>query len=183
MSAPMQSSDAGAGSVADNGVAMVLWFEVYQFLVHEAALLDENCMEEWLGLLSEDISYEVPIRQTRRRTEDPHPPDAWHMKEEIASLKMRIARLATKSAWGEDPPSRTRRLIGNLRVAAADDITITATSNILIYYGRGDVSEHTILAAERHDVLLRSSNRLRLGRREVLLSHATLPVQSLGILI
>lgn len=171
------------GLAANDSAAMALWFECYQFLVHEAALLDDNCMEEWLGLLSEDIRYEVPIRQTRHRTEDPIPPDAWHMKEDIASMKMRIARLATKSAWGEDPPSRTRRLIGNLRAAAPDSTTINATSNILVYYGRGDVSEHTILAAERRDVLRRSSDGLRLRRREVILSHATLPVQSLGIFL
>lgn len=183
MGESMQSREGGPGLAVNDSAAMALWFESYQFLVHEAALLDDNCMEEWLDLLSEDISYKVPIRQTRHRREDPHPPDAWHMKENMASLKMRVARLATKSAWGEDPPSRTRRLIGNLRATAPNNTTINATSNILIYYGRGDVSEHTILAAERHDVLRRSSDGLRLRRREVLLSHATLPVQSLGIFI
>jgi len=173
----------GATLTTNNETAMTLWFECYQFLVDEAALLDDNCMEEWLALLSEDISYEVPIRQIRRRTEDPIPPDAWHMKEDITSIKMRVSRLGTKSAWGEDPPSRTRRLISNLRAEVKDPLTINATSNILVYYGRGDVSEHTILAAERHDVLYRSTGGLRLLRREVLLSHATLPVQSLGIFI
>jgi len=29
-------------------------------------------------------------------------------------LEMRVARLETGMAWGEDPPSRTRHLIGNL---------------------------------------------------------------------
>ncbi len=178
-----EAPGGGAGSAVNDGAAMALWFECYQFLVHEAALLDDNRMEDWLGLLSEDISYEVPIRQTRHRTEDPLQPDAWHMKEDIASMKMRISRLATKSAWGEDPPTRTRRLIGNLRTTAPDSTTINATSNILVYYGRGDVSEHTILAAERHDILRRSSGGLRLRRREVILSHATLPVQSLGIFL
>ena len=178
-----EAHSSGPGAAANDSAAMALWFECYQFLVYEAALLDDNRMEEWLGLLSEDISYEVPLRQTRRRTEDPYPPDAWHMKEDISSMKMRIARLATKSAWGEDPPSRTRRLIGNLRAVASDSTTISVTSNILVYYGRGDGPEHTLLAAERRDVLRRSSDGLRLHRREVILSHATLPVQSLGIFL
>ena len=31
--------------------SMALWFECYQFLVHEVALLDDNRMEDWLALL------------------------------------------------------------------------------------------------------------------------------------
>jgi len=175
--------DVKPGPVAGNATAMALWFECYQFLMYEAALLDEDCVEEWIGLLSADISYEMPILLTRRRSEDPHPADAWHMKENLISLKMRVARLATKSAWGEDPASRTRRLIGNIRATALDEMSINVASNIFVYYGRGDTSDHTILAAERRDVLVRSSGGLRLQRREVLLSHTTLPVQSIGIFI
>ncbi|MFP6683001.1 MAG: aromatic-ring-hydroxylating dioxygenase subunit beta [Gammaproteobacteria bacterium] len=175
--------DVNFGPDPGNATAMVLWFECYQFLMHEAALLDGDCMEEWIGLLSADISYEMPIRVTCRRDEDPYAADAWHMKENLISLKMRVARLATKSAWGEDPASRTRRLIGNIRATAPDDTTINAASNIFVYYGRGDTSDYTILAAERRDVLVRSGGDLRLQRREVLLSHTTLPVQSIGIFI
>jgi 3-phenylpropionate/trans-cinnamate dioxygenase subunit beta len=32
-------------------------------------------------------------------------------------LEMRVTRLDTGMAWAEDPPSRTRHLIGNLEVA------------------------------------------------------------------
>ena len=88
---------------------IVDWFECYQFLALEAACLDEDRPEDWLELLTPDISYEVPIRQTRRRTEDPISVDGWHMKEDLGSLRARVARPATNSAWAEDPPSRTRR--------------------------------------------------------------------------
>ena len=33
-------------------------------------------------------------------------------------LEMRVTRLDTGMAWAEDPPSRTRHLIGNLEVAS-----------------------------------------------------------------
>ena len=161
----------------------VLWFECYQFLVQEAQCLDDNCMEDWLELLSPDIRYEVPIRLTKRRGEDPITPHGWHMKEDFGSLKMRVARLGTKSAWGEDPPTRTRRLVSNLRCTSADAGAIEVVSNVLIYYGRGDVSDHTVLAAERRDVLRRTDDGLRLAKRVVLLSHTTLPIQSIGIFI
>ena len=163
--------------------SQALWFECYQFLVHEAQCLDDNCMEDWLGLLSPDIRYEVPIRLTKRRGENPIAPHGWHMNEDFGSLKMRVARLGTKSAWGEDPPTRTRRRVSNLRCTATDTETIDVTSNVLVYYGRGDVSDHTVLAAERIDVLRRTSDGLHLSKRVVLLSHTTLPIQSIGIFI
>lgn len=161
--------------------SQALWFECYQFLVHEAQCLDDNCLEDWLELLSPNIRYGVPIRLTKGRGEDPIAQHGWHMNEDFGSLKMRVARLGTKSAWGEDPSTRTRRLVSNLRCTAADAETIDITSNMLVYYGRGDVSDHTVLAAERNDVLRRTSDGLRLSKRVVLLSHTTLPIQSIGI--
>jgi 3-phenylpropionate/cinnamic acid dioxygenase small subunit len=185
MSRPAQPNDAGqnAGALPTDDRAMALWFECYQFLVHEAQCLDDNRIKDWLALLSPQITYEVPIRVTKRRGEDPISPDGWHMKEDFSSLKMRVARLGTKSAWGEDPPSRTRRLVGNLRCIAADATCIEVRSNVLVYYGRGDASEHTVLAAERSDHLLRTGDGLRLAKRVVLLSHTTLPIQSIGIFL
>jgi ethylbenzene dioxygenase beta subunit len=160
-----------------------LWFDCYQFLSHEAGLLDDNRMDDWLNLLHPSISYEIPIRLTRRRGEAPLDSGAWHMNENLDSLQMRVARLGTKSAWGEDPPSRTRRLIGNLRCAPINESSVSAISNILIYYGRGDEHEHILIAAERHDVLYRVDGYISLIKRDVVLSHATLPVQSIGIFI
>jgi len=160
-----------------------LWFDCYQFLTREAGLLDDNRMEDWLNLLHPSISYEIPIRLTRRRGETPLDSGAWHMNENLESLKMRVARLGTKSAWGEDPPSRTRRLIGNLRCTPINECSVNAISNILIYYGRGDEREHVLIAAERHDILRRVDDHISLIKREVLLSHTTLPVQSIGIFI
>ena len=185
MSKPAQSNDVAqdTGGLAADDSSIALWFECYQFLVYEAQCLDDNCMEDWLALLCPDIRYEVPIRLTKRRGEDPITPHGWHMNEDFGSLKMRIARLGTKSAWGENPPSRTRRLVGNVRCNAVGPTAIEVTSNLLMYYGRGDVSENTVLAAERSDVLRRTDNGLRLSKRVVLLSHTTLPIQSIGIFI
>ena len=183
MSAPANS----VAQVSDSGPAanqeLQLWFECYQFLALEAELLDEDRPAEWLELLTADINYEMPIRMTRRRGEDPIAQVGWHMKEDFGSLKTRIARLQTSSAWGEDPPTRTRRLISNLRCTRVDADALDVKSNLLLYLGRGDAPEHTVLAAERRDRLRRTENGLRLAQRIVLLSHATLPVQSIGVFI
>ena len=39
--------------------------EVEQFLYHEARLLDERRLHEWLDLLTDDVRYWMPVRTTR----------------------------------------------------------------------------------------------------------------------
>jgi len=43
------------------------------------------------------------------------------LEEDKRYLEMRVARLDTGMAWAEDPPSRTRHLIGNLEAAPLAD--------------------------------------------------------------
>ena len=38
--------------------------EIEQFLFYEGSLLDDHQLEEWLGLLADDIRYFMPIRRT-----------------------------------------------------------------------------------------------------------------------
>lgn len=170
-----------------NGAAqaedIAVWFACYQFLAREAEYLDENRVTDWLELLAPDITYDMPIMQTQRRIDDPIAPNGWHMKETFGSLQARVARLGTNSAWGEDPPSRTRRLIGNVRGGPWAGAEIPVRSNLLLYLGRGDSADAAMLGAERQDVLRWTSAGLRLARRTVLLSHTTLPVQSLGVFL
>lgn len=160
---------------------LALWFECQRFLAHEAELLDDDRPDEWLQLLAKDIEYTMPIRVTRRRGEDPVAPNSWHMKESFASLGTRVARLGTTSAWAEDPPSRTRRFVSNVRCAPRGDGEVDVKSNLMLYRSRGDTPEYVLLVCERRDVLRRTDEGLRLARREILLSHTTLPAQNLGV--
>ena len=162
---------------------MAAWFACYQFLAREAECLDDNRVRDWLAMLAPDIRYEVPIVQTRLRGEDPVVADGWHMKETFGSLEARVARLETGSAWGEDPPTRTRRLIGNVQAGPWQNGEIEVKSNLLLYLGRGDSAEHLVLGAGRQDVLWQDGQALRLRRRLVILSHTTLPTQSLGVFL
>jgi ethylbenzene dioxygenase beta subunit len=162
---------------------LALWFECYRFLALEAEYLDDDRVDDWLQLLTPDITYEMPIRVTRRRREDPIGGGGWHMKESFGSLHTRVARLGTTSAWGEDPPSRTRRFVSNIRCGALSGEEVEVKSNLMLYRGRGDSPEYVLLTAERRDVLRRTENGLRLARRLILLSHTTLPTQNLGVFL
>ena len=43
------------------------------------------------------------------------------LEEDKRYLEMRVARLDTGMAWAEDPPSRTRHLVGNLEATPLDE--------------------------------------------------------------
>ena len=88
----------------------------HQFLVEEAALLDAADYAGWLGLLCEDIRYVMPVRVTTARGADfDSLADMGHFDEDMYALRKRVQRLATDHAWTEDPPSRTRHFVTNVR--------------------------------------------------------------------
>ena len=89
-----------------------------QFYIREAWILDERRFREWLDLFTEDVFYFMPRRLNvhRHETERELTPvgDLAIFDDDKTYLTMRIERLETGMAWGEDPPSRTRHLVGNL---------------------------------------------------------------------
>jgi 3-phenylpropionate/cinnamic acid dioxygenase small subunit len=156
-----------------------------RFLFHEAELLDDNRVHDWFELIAEDIDYRLPVRITRERAAGHGFSDtAWHMRENHASLHTRVRRLDSEYAWAEDPPSRTRRLVTNVRVrAGAGDDEYAVRSNLLVYRSRYDADAHQIIAGERHDVLRGVGGRLKLARRDILLDQATLATHNLAIFL
>ena len=95
-----------------------LWLDLMPFYIHEAWLLDERKFKEWLDLFTDDVLYFMPRRKNVLRREAHREVTALGdlslIEDDRRYLEMRVARLDTGMAWGEDPPSRTRHLIGNL---------------------------------------------------------------------
>src|SRR3546814_8060805 len=86
-------------------------------------------------------------------------------------MMWRIGRLGTKSAWAEDPPSRTRRFVTNIRVApAAKEGEYEVTSYIFLARSRYEHSQYSFMTAKRNDLIRRSENgEYLLARREIIL--------------
>lgn len=163
-----------------------LYDEVLAFVFHEAELLDERRHEEWLALLTEDIRYVVPVRVTTPHSlADSALRDMAHFDEDRYSLGKRVERLATEHAWAEDPPSRTRRHVSNVRCRELD-LTgeIEVRTNLLLFRSRGDIHAHDLLSATRTDVLRRGDDgALLLARRHVLLDESVLRTQNLAVFL
>lgn len=152
-----------------------------QFLNREALLLDSGDLEGWLGILAPDISYRVPVRTTRYgRTEDEFSPIAAHFYEDMFTLTMRVKRLATRYAWAEDPPSRSRHLVSNIIVTGtAHGPEFEVGSSLLLLRTRFDDGRTESLSGARVDTLRRVDGGLELARRVVYLDQTTLPVGSI----
>ena len=169
---PVSSGDPAYASVVD-------------FLYLEAALLDDREHRAWLDLLASDIHYVVPVRVTAPHTlADSTLDDMAHFDEDRYSLMKRVERLETEHAWAEDPPSRTRRFVTNIRCWIGDsDDELVARSNLLLFRSRGDTLGPDLLSGQRTDLLRRTDEGLRLARRHVVLDESVLRTQNLAIFL
>jgi 3-phenylpropionate/cinnamic acid dioxygenase small subunit len=158
--------------------------ECESFLYRAAELLDNRELSEWHDLLTEDITYRVPVRTTRERSnESEFSDEAFHMKEDWETLKIRTERMQNDFAWSEDPPSRTRRHVSTVRVADETEDSIDVKSHLLLFRARRDDTEPDLLSMERRDVLRRTENGLKLADRVVYLDHTVIPTDSLSIIL
>jgi phthalate 3,4-dioxygenase subunit beta len=167
------------------GSGTPLYHEVVDFLYAEADLLDRRDLRGWLALLTDDIRYVAPVRVTTAHSLDGSAlADMAHFDEDRYSLRKRVERLETEHAWAEDPPSRTRHFVTNIRCwegEGADEVR--SESNLLLFRSRGDVREHDLLAGRRNDTLRRTPDGLRLARREVVLDESVLRTQNLAVFL
>ena len=156
----------------------------HQFLVEEAALLDAADYAGWLNLLSEDIRYLMPVRVTTARGAGfDSLADMGHFDEDIYALRKRVQRLATDHAWTEDPPSRTRHFVTNVRTFRHQAGELRVESALLLFRSRGDTREPDLVSEGRTDLLRETRDGLRLARREIKVDESVLRTQNLAVFL
>ncbi len=152
----------------------ILQYEVEQFLYHEAALLDDRRFADWLALIADDIHYWLPIRRTvtveNLRLEYAGRDGMAYFDDDKADLRMRVEKLQSNSAWSENPPSRTRHLVSNVRVLDAKGPEIALEAAIHVYRSRlNDKIDHWI--GKRCDRLRRVDGGFQLFQRHIFLDQ------------
>ncbi|VWD65254.1 3-phenylpropionate/cinnamic acid dioxygenase subunit beta [Burkholderia contaminans] len=99
-------------------------------------------------------------------------------------METRIKRLFTGSAWAEDPPSRTVRMVGSLLVEASDDPNIVAVNSaVTLYRHRAQDERSDLIAARRRDRIRLTENGPRLLARTVILADTVLTTPNLGVIL
>ena len=162
---------------------MLITFEVEEFLYREAGLLDERKLEEWFALCTDDIHYWMPIRRTMQAkdiaNEFTKPGGMAFFDDDKKTLGMRVQRLSQRGAWAEDPPSRTRHIVTNVRILSVDGNEISVASNFMLYRTRLD-SEEDSWIGRREDLLRRENGALKLARRHVYLDQTVILSQNMS---
>jgi ethylbenzene dioxygenase beta subunit len=83
-----------------------------QLLTTEARFLDQERLEEWLTLFTDDAAYWIPSDVEGR---DPRTTVSWELNDR-RRLEERVERLATERAYSQAPTTRTAHLYTNLEV-------------------------------------------------------------------
>lgn len=157
----------------------------HHWLVEEAHLLDEQDYRTWLGLLTEDVHYLMPVRVTTAIGSGfDTAPGMAHFDEDKYSLTRRVARFATEHAWAEDPPSRMRHHLSNVRTFGTEDLDhLIVDSAVLLFRNRGDVRDSALVSAGREDLLRRAGDGWQLARRTILVDESVLRMQNLAVFL
>jgi 3-phenylpropionate/cinnamic acid dioxygenase small subunit len=106
-----------------------------------------------------------------------------HFDEDLYALRKRVQRLATEHAWTEDPPSRTRHFITNVRTFRNGPAALLVESALLLFRSRGDTRAPDLVSAGRADLLRETSDGLRLARREISVDESVLRTQNLAVFL
>src|SRR5215213_9994215 len=158
---------------------LLLKEELSEFLLHEAATLDDGRFEEWLDLLADDLEYAMPLRLNVRHGEAaeraltrPGEEVCW-FDEGKETLAKRVRQIRTGVHWAEEPFSRVTRMVSNVQLLGTEADEATVGSRFLVHRNR--VADETdIFVGRRTDTLRRSGDGWRLRRRLVLLDQNVL---------
>lgn len=168
-------------------VGSPIYNEIAQFLYEEALALDHRQFDLWASMLAEDLRYTAPLRITRTgpARNDDIVQNARHFDDNYGSIMGRLGRLATKSAWAEDPPSRTRRLITNILVRSTDrENEFSASSYILLKRSRYDDHQYKEISGERRDLLRRlAPGHWQIARREIILDQSVIGMSNFAVFL
>jgi biphenyl 2,3-dioxygenase beta subunit len=169
---------------SDLHTEMLTQFAVQRFLYDEAALLDSRQYDKWLELFSDDVHYFMPLRRTRSAREldkeFTQPGEMAWFDDSKMILAGRVAKLATGTSWSEDPPSRTRRLVTNVRVVEDLVTELHVESNFMLYRTRLKSEENSWIGS-RHDTLRRTdTGGFQIAKRTIYLEQTVLLTANLS---
>jgi p-cumate 2,3-dioxygenase beta subunit len=105
--------------------------QVEDFLTFEADLLDNWRLREWLALFDpEATGYYMP---TTDLPEGDPGSDLYLVADDMTKLRSRVDQLLSGVTWAENPRSRTRRMISNVKIDEADGDILRIRANFVVY--------------------------------------------------
>jgi p-cumate 2,3-dioxygenase beta subunit len=146
---------------------------VEDFLYREADLLDRWRLDDWLALFDDDATYEVPATDAPDGVAGR---DLFLIADTMPVLRGRVTRLKSVNAFVESPKSRTRRIVGNVRITGTATDSIDVAANFLITRIRKGVTD-TYVGRYDHSLRVVGAADFRFRRRRAVLDHDALRPQ------
>lgn len=149
---------------------ILLRLKVEDLLYHEADLLDSWQLDEWLGLYTEDAQYLVPPNDVDGDHADPDTA-LFYIVDDRLRMEQRVIRLAKQGAHSEQPHSKVRRIVGNVR-AWRDGERIRARSSFFVSRAK-DASADIFVGHYLHEIVERDG-ALRIAKKTCVLDMEAL---------
>jgi p-cumate 2,3-dioxygenase beta subunit len=144
--------------------------DVEDFLYLEAQLLDEWRLDEWETLLDDDATYLVPSNDCL----DGEPSGSLFLiSDDRERLHQRLLRIKSPDCHAEFPPSRTCRMISNVRIEGIDDDLVRVAANFICHRFRRYGRVYCFVGHYRY-VLRWTPDGLRIKERKVILASEEL---------
>lgn len=155
-------------------VTMETTYEIESFLYAEVELLDAWRLRDWLSLLTDDCRYLVPA------TDLPHAESprqqVFIISDDYPQICGRVERLESEWAFVEQPRSRTRRLVTNVRVQETGPDAFTVRANFSVHrFRRG--SAHSFVGEYRYRLVRDGEGNLKIRERRATLDAEELRPQ------
>lgn len=144
--------------------------QVEDFLYEEAALLDAWRLDDWLALLADDAVYNVPSND---RPLADSKDTLFIIADDIRRIRARVTRLKDKSAHAEYPPSRTRRMISNVRIVSRDGAALKIEASFIVHRFRRNEGIRAFVGHYRYE-LREAGGELKIARREAIIDSMEL---------
>ena len=143
---------------------------VEEFLYEEAALLDAWRLDDWLELLTDDAVYRVPSND---RPNSSSGDTLFIIADDINRIRARVTRLKKKDAHAEDPRSRTRRLLTNVRIINRNGAALEVEANFSVHRFRRNDGIRVYVGHYRYGLRL-IAGKLKIARREAVIDSMEL---------
>jgi p-cumate 2,3-dioxygenase beta subunit len=144
--------------------------QVEDFLFEEAALLDAWRLDDWLALLTDDAVYNVPSND---RPLADSKDTLFIIADDIRRIRARVARLKKPDAHAEYPPSRTRRMISNVRIVSRDGALLGVEANFIVHRFRRNEGIRAFVGHYRYGLHATPAG-LKIARREAIIDSMEL---------
>ena len=139
--------------------------QVEDFFYEEAALLDAWRLDDWLTLLTDDAIYNVPSND---RPDADSKDTLFIIADDIRRIRARVTRLKDKSAHAEYPPSRTRRMISNVRIVSRSGLSLRVEANFSVHRFRRNEGIRAYVGHYRYELRVEGS-KLKIAKREAII--------------